>query len=621
MAAMTITEQVFCRGCLDPEARTPTGYVGWRWLQCTDIPDEYRVLIPPTIVRCYTQLKEAEDSELRIQYRPIDWKHIAALRHVKDRLIKRCRQLGKFRPGYEPFGKHSVIAPPDFTLRQLERWSRDQNAFGFAKPSKHRSSSQAQTASPVSVNTTTTATTTRNTPSTPLRAAKNRHANGATTPTQSLSSTPLRPTTDVTTTPTPSSTHHSSPATSLSSGCFYVVFRCPRHCPIECCEKETTQSFAPPNPSHPVTDVLPPRVVPMQSQRYGCQCYNSPYEEEQQPIINTPTDIPQTSLESRIVVESVDREPALNVSPPAPIALQLLTPEASASTNQKPLPPTPPSDNLNFQQTAFGTEKTQTPMLVDNEPQRQRQASLPPSYTLFKTSRKQPSAADKEFQEQNPSLFSLSSSNKQSLAVQQLDPNLPSTSNAQPPAIMEKKGKGKEELFVMKNGQTSPIVVETQTRQHPLSLLPAGGKLMTSNRKGKGKENAVIPSETQSLPANRPSTGHIRVDGEDFLLITPIPPRQSTVKRPVTYPEMTQKKKSVRFTSRTPSPMHQFSSRIIRPGNWTEKDMPMLLAPEWKPLIPQIMITLPSPTQSSEESGDDEMYNEQLLVPLATRTS
>ncbi|EPT03839.1 hypothetical protein FOMPIDRAFT_1035020 [Fomitopsis schrenkii] len=106
---------------------------GWRYLQCTDTPNELRVLLPPRTALIYSHLLRAEAIELR-KDRDAAWDRILQIRHLKDRMIRKCQRLAKEsapagRPTRTMF--FTVHGPPDFRLKEMERWFREQGAhFG-----------------------------------------------------------------------------------------------------------------------------------------------------------------------------------------------------------------------------------------------------------------------------------------------------------------------------------------------------------------------------------------------------------------------------------------------------------------------------------------------------------
>ncbi|KAI0308242.1 hypothetical protein B0F90DRAFT_1681279 [Multifurca ochricompacta] len=112
------------RGQLEPyEAKSRAG---WRYLQCTDTPNELKVLLPPKTALLYSQLLQYEIAELE-RGRGADWDRILHIRHLKDRMIRKCQRLSRMvhTPGAVPAFR-VVHAPPDFRLKEMERWLRDQ---------------------------------------------------------------------------------------------------------------------------------------------------------------------------------------------------------------------------------------------------------------------------------------------------------------------------------------------------------------------------------------------------------------------------------------------------------------------------------------------------------------
>ncbi|KAI0257102.1 hypothetical protein BJV78DRAFT_1160278 [Lactifluus subvellereus] len=113
------------RGQLEPYE--PQSRAGWRYLQCTDTPNELKVLLPPKTALLYSQLLQLEVSELG-RGRNADWDRILHIRHLKDRMIRKCQRLSRMAhtPGTVPAAFRIVHAPPDFRLKEMERWLRDQ---------------------------------------------------------------------------------------------------------------------------------------------------------------------------------------------------------------------------------------------------------------------------------------------------------------------------------------------------------------------------------------------------------------------------------------------------------------------------------------------------------------
>jgi len=105
----------------------PEGYStsGWRYLQCTDTPNELRILLPPRTAQIYGHLLRAEANELS-KDKNASWDRILQIRHLKDRMIRKCQRMAR---ASAPAGKQSarsmfftVHAPPDFRLKEMERW-------------------------------------------------------------------------------------------------------------------------------------------------------------------------------------------------------------------------------------------------------------------------------------------------------------------------------------------------------------------------------------------------------------------------------------------------------------------------------------------------------------------
>ncbi|KAF7985345.1 hypothetical protein HWV62_6557 [Athelia sp. TMB] len=114
--------------------------VGWRFLQCTDTPDELKVLLPPRTAHIYSQLLSAETSELAKGKRA-SWEHILEIRRLKDRMIRKCGRLSRVWGGTKP-GQgtlfRTVYAPADFRLKEMEKWIRDQGNPGRALTSSSK---------------------------------------------------------------------------------------------------------------------------------------------------------------------------------------------------------------------------------------------------------------------------------------------------------------------------------------------------------------------------------------------------------------------------------------------------------------------------------------------------
>ncbi|PCH33688.1 hypothetical protein WOLCODRAFT_135267 [Wolfiporia cocos MD-104 SS10] len=107
-----------------------TAREGWRFLQCTDTPNELRVLLPPRTAAIYGHLLQAEASEL-VKADNASWERILRLRHLKDRMIRKCQRLARSSApaaGKQPARALFVTyhAPPDFRMKEMERWFREE---------------------------------------------------------------------------------------------------------------------------------------------------------------------------------------------------------------------------------------------------------------------------------------------------------------------------------------------------------------------------------------------------------------------------------------------------------------------------------------------------------------
>jgi hypothetical protein len=110
-----------------------------------------QVLLPPKTSLLYSQLLQYESSELG-RGRGADWDRILYIRHLKDRMIRKCQRLSKMThtPGTAPTAFRIVHAPPDFRLKEMERWLRDQEPRGKStkevrrQPSAETTNTQSQ---------------------------------------------------------------------------------------------------------------------------------------------------------------------------------------------------------------------------------------------------------------------------------------------------------------------------------------------------------------------------------------------------------------------------------------------------------------------------------------------
>ncbi|KAF8632547.1 hypothetical protein AX15_001762 [Amanita polypyramis BW_CC] len=117
------------RGQLEPP--DPNTHPGWRYIQTTDTPNEFKVLLPPGTAAMYEQLLKFEALELS-RKQSISWDRIMQIRHLKDRMIRKCQRLSKssyhkkLSKG-EALTFQTVMAPADFRVKEMEKWFREQH--------------------------------------------------------------------------------------------------------------------------------------------------------------------------------------------------------------------------------------------------------------------------------------------------------------------------------------------------------------------------------------------------------------------------------------------------------------------------------------------------------------
>lgn len=107
------------------------------------------MLLPPRTALVYNYLLKAEGLELA-KDKEAAWDRIIQIRHLKDRMIRKCSRLAKDSSSYDKnTGRvmmFTVHAPPDFRLKEMERWFRDQGS-DFVKQVSAPSSSAPFTCS------------------------------------------------------------------------------------------------------------------------------------------------------------------------------------------------------------------------------------------------------------------------------------------------------------------------------------------------------------------------------------------------------------------------------------------------------------------------------------------
>ncbi|KZT30536.1 hypothetical protein NEOLEDRAFT_1126105 [Neolentinus lepideus HHB14362 ss-1] len=107
------------------ESYESTTRSGWRYLQCTDTPNELKVLLPPRTALLYANLIRREQAELA-KGRTANWELIMRIRHLKERMIRKCMRLARVAPPKQSVTFKTLHAPPDFRLKELEKWFREE---------------------------------------------------------------------------------------------------------------------------------------------------------------------------------------------------------------------------------------------------------------------------------------------------------------------------------------------------------------------------------------------------------------------------------------------------------------------------------------------------------------
>ncbi|KAF8560321.1 hypothetical protein OG21DRAFT_1502631 [Imleria badia] len=122
------------RGQLEPHDEL-TDKSGCHFLQCTDTPNELKVLLPPRTAQIYALLLKAELVELEKQ-RDASWERILDIRRLKDRMIRKCQRLAKAYSASNPGTRIPFLtlhAPPDFRVKEIEKWIRLQEGSDALK--------------------------------------------------------------------------------------------------------------------------------------------------------------------------------------------------------------------------------------------------------------------------------------------------------------------------------------------------------------------------------------------------------------------------------------------------------------------------------------------------------
>lgn len=100
-----------------------------------------QVLLPPKTATLYAQLLQYETAELAKGKRA-SWDLILHIRHLKDRMIRKCQRISRLATPAVASGASAafriVHAPPDFRLKEMERWLRDQEPRGRTKEASRK---------------------------------------------------------------------------------------------------------------------------------------------------------------------------------------------------------------------------------------------------------------------------------------------------------------------------------------------------------------------------------------------------------------------------------------------------------------------------------------------------
>ncbi|KAF5385205.1 hypothetical protein D9615_001494 [Tricholomella constricta] len=129
------------RGQLEPH--DPRSAKGWRYIQTTDTLNQLKVLLPPGTASMYEQLLKFEDFELRKKSGPT-WDRVLEIRHLKDRMIRKCQKLAKASAATRPPGDslalsfQTIIAPADFRIKEMEKWFLEQHKRTLANLKQKR---------------------------------------------------------------------------------------------------------------------------------------------------------------------------------------------------------------------------------------------------------------------------------------------------------------------------------------------------------------------------------------------------------------------------------------------------------------------------------------------------
>ena len=89
------------------------------------ITNPIQVLLPPGTAAMYEQLLKFEAFELA-KKSSLSPERVLQIRHLKDRMVRKCIKLAKSSPPPGTSTSHTIIAPPDFRLKEMEKWFKEQ---------------------------------------------------------------------------------------------------------------------------------------------------------------------------------------------------------------------------------------------------------------------------------------------------------------------------------------------------------------------------------------------------------------------------------------------------------------------------------------------------------------
>lgn len=101
--------------------------------------------MPPSVASMYEQLLKLEVLELE-KHATVSWERILEIRHLKDRMIRKCQRLSRVIPPKrigrgDPFVFQTLIAPEDFRLKEMETWFHQEQSRHKGRSAAHHPTS------------------------------------------------------------------------------------------------------------------------------------------------------------------------------------------------------------------------------------------------------------------------------------------------------------------------------------------------------------------------------------------------------------------------------------------------------------------------------------------------